>query len=78
LTSLDLGDRPILLVVGPEGGFSAAEIAAARSANVPTVSLGPLTLRAETAAVAAVAMLLGRQIAIGSTERSLEHQSRVE
>ena len=41
-------DRPVLLV-GPEGGFAAEEV----GVGLPRVSLGPTTLRAETAAVAA-------------------------
>lgn len=46
---------PVLIVVGPEGGFSDDEIALARSAGARLASLGPLTLRSETAAIAAVA-----------------------
>lgn len=45
-------DRPVVLV-GPEGGWSAAELAA----EVPRVGLGPSVLRAETAAVAAGVLL---------------------
>jgi len=41
------------VVVGPEGGFSAAELAA----GVPTVSLGDRVLRVETAAVVAGVLL---------------------
>lgn len=47
--------REVLLLVGPEGGWTDEERAAARSAGVVPVSLGPTILRAETAAVAAVA-----------------------
>ncbi|HET7034195.1 MAG TPA: 16S rRNA (uracil(1498)-N(3))-methyltransferase [Thermomicrobiaceae bacterium] len=43
------------LLVGPEGGFSAAEVALARAAGLTLATLGPLILRAETAAIAAVA-----------------------
>jgi 16S rRNA (uracil1498-N3)-methyltransferase len=45
-------DHPVLLV-GPEGGWSAAE----RESPVPVVRLGPTVLRAETAAIAAGALL---------------------
>lgn len=45
--------RPVVLI-GPEGGWSAEELAC----GLPTVGLGPTVLRAETAAVAAAAVLL--------------------
>ena len=41
------------LIVGPEGGFSAIEVAAAEERGVVTVSLGPRILRTETAAIVA-------------------------
>jgi 16S rRNA (uracil1498-N3)-methyltransferase len=44
----------LLLLVGPAGGFEAAEAAALRTAGFSAASLGPRILRAETAAVAAV------------------------
>jgi 16S rRNA (uracil1498-N3)-methyltransferase len=50
------GDPRIILLVGPEGGFSEAEAAAARTAGFQAVGLGPLILRTETAAIVAVAL----------------------
>jgi 16S rRNA (uracil1498-N3)-methyltransferase len=47
-------DRPVILV-GPEGGWSPAEL----DAGLPLVGLGPHVLRAETAAVAAGLLLAG-------------------
>ena len=48
------------LLVGPEGGFSPAERALLRSRPfVVAATLGPLILRAETAALAGLASLLG-------------------
>ena len=44
------------ILVGPEGGFDPNEIALAEEAGALTVSLGQRILRAETAAVTAVAM----------------------
>ena len=44
-------------IVGPEGGFSPAEADAAKAAGVSPVTLGPRILRAETAAVAAMAIV---------------------
>lgn len=47
---------PALILTGPEGGFTPDEAAAIRSApNAKPISLGPRILRAETAALAAVA-----------------------
>jgi 16S rRNA (uracil1498-N3)-methyltransferase len=54
------GAAPLLLVVGAEGGFTAAELDAARAAGVVLVGLGPRILRAETAAVAACALCQAR------------------
>lgn len=45
------------LFVGPEGGFDPAEVAAALAAGFVPCSLGPRILRAETAALAALAVL---------------------
>ncbi len=47
---------PALIHIGPEGGFTPDEAAAIRAApNAKAISLGPRILRAETAALAAVA-----------------------
>jgi 16S rRNA (uracil1498-N3)-methyltransferase len=40
------------IIIGPEGGFTGDEVEAAEDAAVIIVTLGPRTLRAETAAVA--------------------------
>ena len=45
------------LLSGPEGGLDAAEEAAARAAGFTPASLGPRVLRAETAPLAALALL---------------------
>jgi len=47
----------VALLVGPEGGFCEEEIAAAKSAGFRPLSLGPRVLRAETAPLAAIAVL---------------------
>jgi 16S rRNA (uracil1498-N3)-methyltransferase len=47
---------PTALLVGPEGGFAAAENEAARAAGFLPVSLGARILRVETAAIVAVAL----------------------
>jgi 16S rRNA (uracil1498-N3)-methyltransferase len=46
----------LLLLVGPAGGFAPAEVDRLRTAGWVSASLGPRILRAETAAVAAVAL----------------------
>ncbi len=48
----------VAVIVGPEGGLEAAEVADAARAGAVPVSVGPLVLRTETAAVVAVAMVL--------------------
>ena len=48
---------PVLLLSGPEGGLSEREEADARAAGFTPVTLGPRVLRAETAALAALAAL---------------------
>ncbi|NOX80756.1 MAG: RNA methyltransferase, partial [Deltaproteobacteria bacterium] len=45
------------LLLGPEGGFHREEVEQARALGFQTVSLGRRTLRAETAALAAVAIV---------------------
>ncbi|HHM05543.1 MAG TPA: 16S rRNA (uracil(1498)-N(3))-methyltransferase [Gammaproteobacteria bacterium] len=60
LSQLENGGGPVTLLVGPEGGLSGEEIAAAREAGFTGLRLGPRILRTETAAVAALAALLAR------------------
>lgn len=55
--SRSYADR-IALLVGPEGGWLDAERQAAAAAHWQPASLGPLVLRAETAATAAIAVLV--------------------
>jgi len=47
---------PVSLMVGPEGGYEVDELSILRRMGWTTASLGELTLRFETAAVAAVAV----------------------
>ena len=64
-----LGELPddLLLVVGPEGGLSDAEVEALRSAGATVVRLGEEVLRTSTAGAAAVAALLARTSRWGAT-----------
>lgn len=50
--------RSILLVIGPEGGFSHAEAEAATAAGATAVSLGARILRTETAALVVLTAIL--------------------
>jgi 16S rRNA (uracil1498-N3)-methyltransferase len=50
--------QKIAVFIGPEGGFSDEEAAAARQAGCQAVSLGQRILRMETAAIVAVALIL--------------------
>jgi 16S rRNA (uracil1498-N3)-methyltransferase len=47
----------VMVVLGPEGGFTEAEAAAAEAAGFVVAGLGPRVLRAETAAVAACTLV---------------------
>lgn len=58
-THLDLiQTQGAYLIVGPEGGFSDAEVESAREQGVITAGLGPRILRTETAGLAAASMIL--------------------
>lgn len=54
--------RQVALLIGPEGGFAAEEVAAARRNGFLPVSLGPRILRTETAAISAATVI---QFALG-------------
>ena len=60
----------VALAFGPEGGWVEEELAAAREAGFQDASLGPLILRAETAVIAALSVVLctwaGARDGIGS------------
>jgi len=57
---LPLDVRQVALFVGPEGGFSAHEVDLLRHHGGHLATLGPRTLRAETAAIVGSALLLAR------------------
>jgi len=50
--------RDIGIVIGPEGGMSAAEVQALAEIGARTISLGPRILRTETAALTACALAM--------------------
>ena len=54
-------DGGAFLAVGPEGGFTVDELAAAQRAGWTAIDLGPRTLRVETAAALLVALVLAKE-----------------
>jgi 16S rRNA (uracil1498-N3)-methyltransferase len=57
LLPLAQGEEPILLLSGPEGGLDEVEEALVRHRGFSPLSLGPRVLRADTAPLAALALL---------------------
>ena len=56
--STEPGTEPLAVLVGPEGGFAEDERAALlKQPNIVRLSLGPRILRADTAAIAALALV---------------------
>jgi 16S rRNA (uracil1498-N3)-methyltransferase len=53
-------EAPSSVFIGPEGGFSPAEVEAAERAGLAIAGLGPRILRSETVAVAVAAAVLSR------------------
>lgn len=53
-------EAPSSVFIGPEGGFSPAEVEAAERAGLAIAGLGPRILRSETVAVAVAAAILSR------------------
>jgi len=59
LTSLEVTeDTKIIVIVGPEGGFSAKEFSMLEHADLCRVGLGNLILRAETAVITALSNVI--------------------
>jgi len=56
-TDIAAAGRDITLLVGPEGGLDDAEIQTAERAGYRPARIGPRTLRAETVAIAALAVI---------------------
>lgn len=57
----------ISLLIGPEGGLTGGEVTMATQAGWSSVSLGPRTLRAETAAIVATALVMAAAGELGET-----------
>lgn len=58
LPNITVNNREIVILIGPEGGFSKEEFARMRALeNLYSMSLGPRILRADTAVIAALALV---------------------
>ena len=68
------GADSIRLLIGPEGGWTAAEIARACEAGVQVARFGPHVMRVETAAVVAAAHIIDAETQGGSTFLSQERR----
>jgi 16S rRNA (uracil1498-N3)-methyltransferase len=55
----------VLILIGPEGGWSKEELEVAEQAGIQLITLGPHILRAETAAIAAISILQSRLGGLG-------------
>lgn len=65
----------VFAVLGPEGGFTPAEIEIARDFGFVTATLGPRILRAETATIAACTLL---QFFLGDMKKSLDNGLKIQ
>lgn len=60
LNALENPVEPVVVLIGPEGGWEEGELLAAQAAGCMAVRLGPRVLRTETAGAAALAALQAR------------------
>jgi 16S rRNA (uracil1498-N3)-methyltransferase len=58
-------EDPVTVAIGPEGGFTDEEVEAALAGGWRLLSLGPRTLRVETAALAAAVLIAGQRESAG-------------
>ncbi len=71
-SDIELHGSDVALLIGPEGGFTAEELASAQQASFHRVRLGPRILRAETATVAGLTAL---QLRFGDLRTSVKPPS---
>ncbi|MBF0556228.1 MAG: 16S rRNA (uracil(1498)-N(3))-methyltransferase, partial [Nitrospirae bacterium] len=57
IQNLELKEKTIYAITGPEGGFTAEEVRSAQAAGAAIITLGSRILRAETAAIAALTLV---------------------
>ena len=65
---------PVMVMLGPEGGFTEHEARAAEAAGFALAGLGPRVLKAETAAVAACALVQYLFGDLGSGQKNLDKE----
>lgn len=63
ISAIPPADAPTTVFIGPEGGWTADELAAMAAAGLTAVSLGPTILRVETAAVVAAGIIMAMAVA---------------
>src|SRR5258708_2545884 len=68
LSKAEIGDDGVCLVIGPEGGWSDAEVKLAERSGAVAVSLGPRVMRPLPAALTAIAVLYHRSGDLELTE----------
>ncbi|MFO7686605.1 MAG: 16S rRNA (uracil(1498)-N(3))-methyltransferase [Desulfobacterales bacterium] len=74
-SALPDGPASVLLVIGPEGGFTPEEARSAEAAGFRVAGLGPRVMRAETAAVAACAVVQYLFGDLGPGQKNLDKNS---
>jgi 16S rRNA (uracil1498-N3)-methyltransferase len=70
--SANVNPHALAIAIGPEGGWTDDELAAARSSGFHEASLGPLILRVETAVVSALAIL---NFALAANDQFPQHSA---
>ena len=55
--SLGVDEHQVVCLIGPEGDFTPAELSVAGTCGFAPITLGPLVLRCETAAIYALSIL---------------------
>ena len=56
MPAIEAPGSDLTILIGPEGGFSKAEVERATMAGLTAVRLGPRIMRTETAALAAISI----------------------